>query len=83
MRASCVSAERLLKAASAYPRLTFPKGFQLEYIHGRHRIEAGREILSGNDRWWTVDLYLSGRFKRQYSTNGWKVLTRSLSRSQC
>ena len=65
MRDSCVSAQRLLKAASPYPYLAFPKGFQLRYIHGLHRIEAGREILSGNERWWTVDLYLSGRLLKK------------------
>ena len=65
MRDSCVSAERLLKHSSAYAHLAFPKGFQLECIHGRHRIQAGREILSPKDKWWAVDIYLSGRVENE------------------
>ncbi|OBT79449.1 hypothetical protein VF21_02102 [Pseudogymnoascus sp. 05NY08] len=42
-----------------YPLLEFPTGFHLECLHGRHRIEAGREFLHPGDDWWTVDLYLS------------------------
>ncbi|KAJ5974799.1 hypothetical protein N7481_008506 [Penicillium waksmanii] len=38
------------------PRLEFRKG-QLRGLHGRHRIQAGVEVLSPADRWWTVDLY--------------------------
>lgn len=79
MRDSCVSAERLLKGSSPYPHLSFPKGFQLENIHGRHRIQAGQEILPPKDRWWTVDLYLSGRVKRQKTI---KLIPSSLPRSQ-
>jgi hypothetical protein len=32
----------------------------LTYLEGRHRIEAGREFLTGNSRWWVVDLYSDG-----------------------
>jgi hypothetical protein len=46
-----------------YPELLFPQGFQLECLHGRHRIQAAREFLSPKDKWWTVDLYLSGKPK--------------------
>ncbi|KFX95974.1 hypothetical protein V490_03610 [Pseudogymnoascus sp. VKM F-3557] len=42
-----------------YPLLEFPTSFHLECLHGRHRIEAGREFLDPGDDWWTVDLYLS------------------------
>ncbi|ELR09839.1 hypothetical protein GMDG_04322, partial [Pseudogymnoascus destructans 20631-21] len=42
-----------------YPLLEFPTGFHLECLHGRHRIEAGREFLHPGDDWWTADLYLS------------------------
>ncbi|KAG9228681.1 hypothetical protein BJ875DRAFT_229273 [Amylocarpus encephaloides] len=43
-----------------YPLLEFPTSFHLKCLHGRHRIEAGREFLDPGDDWWTVDLYLSG-----------------------
>jgi hypothetical protein len=35
-------------------------GYQLECLHGRHRIQAGREFLSPRNKWWAVDLYLAG-----------------------
>jgi hypothetical protein len=46
-----------------YPELVFPGGYQLECLHGRHRIQAGREFLSPRDKWWAVDLYLAGIIK--------------------
>ena len=30
----------------------------LTFLHERHRLEAARNILSADDDWWTVDLYL-------------------------
>lgn len=62
MRKSGVSAGRLLSEASEipdYPRLLFPSDAQLECLHGRHRVQAAKEVLSTSDKWWTVDLYLS------------------------
>ncbi|KAL5354472.1 hypothetical protein ACLOAV_000561 [Pseudogymnoascus australis] len=63
MRDSGVAGHQLLtnppNELSQYPELVFPRGFQLECLHGRHRIQAGREFLSPRDKWWTVDLYLS------------------------
>jgi hypothetical protein len=32
----------------------------LTYLHGRHRLEAARQFLTGNERWWIVDLYSDG-----------------------
>jgi Protein of unknown function (DUF3723) len=32
----------------------------LIYLHGRHRLEAAHRFLTGNDRWWVVDLYSNG-----------------------
>jgi hypothetical protein len=32
----------------------------LTCLHGRHRLEAARKFLSGNDRWWVADLYSDG-----------------------
>lgn len=44
------------------PRLTFPEGFRLQCLHGKHRIEAAKlsACLQGQDRWWTVMLYSEG-----------------------
>ena len=42
----------------SYPELNFPAGYQLKCLHSWHRIQAGKEILSLRDKWWTVDLYL-------------------------
>ncbi|RHZ60740.1 DUF3723 domain-containing protein [Aspergillus thermomutatus] len=39
------------------PQLRFAAG-QLRALHGRHRVQAGAEVLPPADRWWTVDLYL-------------------------
>ena len=41
-----------------YPELVFPAGYQVECLHGRHRIQAAKEL---GLEWWTVDLYLAGR----------------------
>lgn len=58
---SGISAGALLaKPESGYPELVFPAGYQLECLHGRHRIQAGKEVLPPADKWWTVDLYLAG-----------------------
>ena len=43
------------------PELVFPPGYQLECLHGQHRIQAGKEVLSPEERWWTVELYTSGK----------------------
>lgn len=41
------------------PQLGFLTG-QLRALHGRHRVQAGAEVLPPADRWWMVDLYLDG-----------------------
>ena len=46
--------------ADGYPELVLPNGHRLECLHGRHRIQAGKEFLPARDQWWTVDLYLTG-----------------------
>ncbi|KAH9206334.1 hypothetical protein DL95DRAFT_73744 [Leptodontidium sp. 2 PMI_412] len=61
LRDSNVTARELLtNQPNGYPRLVFPQGFQLECLHGQHRIQAAREFLPPTDKWWTVDLYTSG-----------------------
>jgi len=55
---SGVSARQLGKhAQGGYPELVFPAGYQVECLHGRHRIQAAKEL---GLEWWTVDLYLAG-----------------------
>jgi hypothetical protein len=59
--ASGISADALLSNLNNdYPELKFPADYQLECLHGRHRVQAGRETLPSRDKWWTVDLYLEG-----------------------
>lgn len=61
LRNSTVTARELLTNQPQCPTLRFPSGFQLECLHGQHRIQAAREFLPPNDKWWTVDLYTSSR----------------------
>ena len=44
---------------NGYSELVFPS--RLECLHGRHRVQAGKEFLSTGDKWWIVDLYLTDR----------------------
>lgn len=46
-----------------FPLLQFQTG-QLRGLHGRHRAQAGCEVLPPVDRWWAVDLYLDGMLSR-------------------
>lgn len=45
------------------PQLEFATG-HLRALHGRHRVQAGAEVLPPADRWWMVDLYLDGMSRR-------------------
>jgi hypothetical protein len=47
-----------INTQNGYPELDFPDG--VECLDGLHRIEAGKEWLSPTEKWWIVDLYLSG-----------------------
>ena len=61
LEVSRLSRERLLSCPNGdIPELTFPEGFRLQCLHGRHRIEAAKDVLPPGDKWWTVDLYRSG-----------------------
>ena len=56
-----ISAEILLNnTGDVPPELIFRSGYRLACLHGEDRIQAGREFLRSWDRWWTVDLYISG-----------------------
>lgn len=80
IQASRISAGTLLSnPLDGYPELVFPAGYQLECLHGRHRIQAGKEVLSCGDKWWTVDLYLAGMISFLYQINN---LTGAFSRCQ-
>ncbi|KAL4984462.1 hypothetical protein BDW68DRAFT_180652 [Aspergillus falconensis] len=48
----------LTNPPNQFPVLRFESG-QLQCLHGRHRIEVGKELLPPTDRWWTFDIYLS------------------------
>jgi hypothetical protein len=41
-----------------YPELNIPGGVQC--LRGLHRIEAGKVYLREMEKWWIIDLYLSG-----------------------
>ena len=61
LQASGILATELLShPKEGYPELKFPAGYQLTCLHGRHRIQAGREVLARRNAWWAVDLYLAG-----------------------
>ena len=47
-----------INSQDEYPELEFPGG--IECLRGRHRIEAGKVWLPPTEKWWIVDLYLSG-----------------------
>lgn len=44
------------KSQEGYPELEFPGG--VEYLHGCHRVQAGKEHLPPSKQWWIVDVYL-------------------------
>lgn len=46
-------------AQTERPELQLPSEFRLECLHGRCRVQAGRE-MTPPQLWWTVDLYLAG-----------------------
>lgn len=48
-------------AHSQWPTLRFPPGVRLKCLRGWDRLRAGWELLPPKDRWWTVDLFLSGK----------------------
>ncbi len=46
-----ISAKALLtKSKSEYPKLVFSTDYQLKCLHGRHRIQAGKEVLSSANK---------------------------------
>lgn len=45
------------------PELKLPLDCHIEFLHGRKRLEAAKEVLPRKDRWWTIDLYLKGMMK--------------------
>ena len=38
-------------------KVCFDSSFRLLCLNGKHRIAAAREVLHGQDRWWSVTLY--------------------------
>ncbi len=45
------------KSQNEFLELSFWAGYELECLHGRHRIQAAKQALLPPDMWWTVDLY--------------------------
>ncbi len=37
----------------------------ITYLHGRHRLEAAKDVLKADDKWWVVDVYLDGKRQPQ------------------
>ena len=55
---SGISAQQLCRdPPGGYPELVFPAGYRVDCLHGRHRIQAAKEL---DLEWWMVDLYLAG-----------------------
>ena len=62
IQASNTSHAALLSdSQSQWPTLHIPPGVRLECLRGWDRLRAGWESLPTKDRWWMVDLYLSGK----------------------
>ncbi len=60
VQSSRISSDALLdQTHRERPELQFPPGFRLRCLHGRHRVQAGKE-MAPPQRWWTMDLYLDG-----------------------
>ncbi|KAL1620000.1 hypothetical protein SLS56_009844 [Neofusicoccum ribis] len=61
LQLSGVSADALQSSGlNGYPRLKLPDDCRLVCLDGRHRLQAASEFFRFSDnRWWTVDLYLS------------------------
>jgi hypothetical protein len=60
---SRTSLNALLSAGpSEWPQLTFPPNFRLTCLNGQHRIQAGKEYLAPDAKWWIVDLYLDSSY---------------------
>ncbi|KAF4227812.1 hypothetical protein CNMCM8980_000135 [Aspergillus fumigatiaffinis] len=47
------------KDPGSYPTLDFT-GRPLKCLHGKHRIQAARDVLPSFRRWWIVDFYIEG-----------------------
>ncbi|PYH76418.1 hypothetical protein BO82DRAFT_426169 [Aspergillus uvarum CBS 121591] len=56
-KANISALSQLTNNRDQLPLLDFPTG-ELQALHGRHRIQAGAELLPPADRWWSVDIYL-------------------------
>jgi Protein of unknown function (DUF3723) len=42
------------------PELVFPLTERVDCLYGEDRIEAAKAVFWGEDRWWSIDLYLKG-----------------------
>ena len=61
LQLSGISQGQLFQCSQYQPlELGFWLGYQLECLHGRHRVQAAKLALASSNKWWTVDLYLAG-----------------------
>jgi Protein of unknown function (DUF3723) len=58
IQASRTSAAALKSPPDGYPpELIFPSDYAVQGLDGCARIEVAKKMLSGSNRWWTVDIY--------------------------
>jgi hypothetical protein len=68
LRVSGLSAAALLNNTNnGYRKLQLPRGSYLTCLHGKHRIQAGREFLSPREKWWVADVYLAGEIVHDWN----------------
>ncbi|KAI9765977.1 MAG: hypothetical protein M1840_006984 [Geoglossum simile] len=61
VKSSGTTHQALLKSPQKKPpELIFPSDYRLKCLYGQYRIQAARETLPPQDKWWTVDIYLKG-----------------------
>jgi hypothetical protein len=53
-------AHLLINQPQGYAELEILPGWQIECLHGQHRILAASEVLEPSEQWWAVDLYRTG-----------------------
>lgn len=52
----------LTKNPEHFATIQFPLGASLECLHGRHRVEAAKQVFSTQNKDWVVDFYSAGEY---------------------
>ena len=64
LRSNGVSQQELLSDRTPPPLLHCVEDLPIVVLHGRHRLQAAEQYLSpAQGRWWTVDIYDSGKYQ--------------------